>query len=1054
MTETSLPSVHVKSGDPLPVYPDNWRRPQITGKPDLEFCIIDLDYRIQNSPNVKYDTRKEGEVAVVDLHGCDNEGHSILCHVHGVIPYFYCSIPPSFTADQLEELKSKLNNALSPSNKGNIVVQHCEFAYKRNLFGFTKEEKTRYVKISTTLPKHVASCRRVLETNQIQLSNAPNHQFMTFESNVDFIIRYMDDVGITGTSWVKLSAQHYDIRRVNDRRSISQFEIDCNYNDIVPLGTEGEYMKIPPMRILSFDIEVGGAPDHFPKAEDDPVIQICCYYAVQGEEHARFSAAFILKTSTPIVGTALFMFDNEKDLLIAFQKFIQWTDPDILTGYNICGFDIPYLVERSQAIKAQEFCELGRYMREMSTCKETTKGTKQLGYRETKDVDITARIQFDMMIVIKNDFKLRSYSLNAVSAQFIGDQKEDVHYSMISKLQDGTDADRHRLAIYCIKDAYLPLQLMNKLLSILTLIELSRVCHVPMNYALNRGQQIRVFSQILYKAYRRNMIIPALSSQKSDDQFQGATVIEPSTGYYTTPIPTLDFNSLYPSIMIAHNLCYSTLMAKGDPSVKHEESPNHCFFASHDEFPGVLPEILKELLAARKATKKLMEEAKDPMQKKVFDKRQLALKISANSVYGFTGATVGKLPCLQISESVTAYGRTMIDMTKSLVEARYNKQNGYSDDAHVIYGDTDSVMVNFGNISLEEAIKLGKEAANYVSEHFPPPIHIDFEKAYKPYLLISKKHYAGLLWTNPVKWDKIDAKGIEAVRRDNCRLVQGLVQKVLTLLLVKEDPESAKMFVKKIVADLVSDHVDLSFLVISKGLSKKADDYKGKVAHVELAERMAKRDPGSAPRMGDRIPYVMCDVGNGAKGYEKSEDPIWALEHSIPIDTKYYLENQLSGPLNRLFGPIIGEEKVKGLLEGKHTLDKRKSVMRIDESEKKKKGSLFSFVKISKKCICGRSAVADGKKPTCAQCDNRVREVYQEKMNLIRYTEQEFAKLWTYCQRCQNSLTNENICSSRDCPIFYRRKKVQLELEDTHKLLERFDDLVPWLTQNDSKNKK
>ncbi|EAY14750.1 polymerase zeta subunit, putative [Trichomonas vaginalis G3] len=1045
MSVSSLPTYYMRSNDPPPVFPDSWKRPQIVGKPGLDFCLIDLDYRIQSTPNFKYDTRKEGEVAVVDIHGCDNEGHSILCHVHGVIPYFYTSIPYNFTAEGLEELKNKLNSALSPFNKGNLVVYSCEFVEKRNIYGFTKEAKSRYVKVCTTLPKHVASCRRVLESNQIQLSCSPSYSFQTFESNVDFIIRYMDDVGITGCSWLKLEAQNYDIRRVNDRRSINQFEIDCNYNSIIPLGTECEYMKIPPMRILSFDIEVGGSPENFPTADNDPVIQICCYVAVQGEEHSRFSAAFILNTCTPIVGSALFQFENEKDLLINFQRFIQWVDPEIITGYNICGFDIPYLVERSIAIKANEFCELGRYVKEFSTCKETTKGTKQLGYRETKDVDINGRIQYDMMIAIKNDFKLRSYSLNAVSAQFIGDQKEDVHYSMISKLQNGSDTDRHRLAIYCVKDAYLPLQLMNKLLSVLTTIELSRVCHVPVNYVLNRGQQIRVFSQILYKSVRRNLIIPALTSQKSDDQYQGATVIEPSTGYYTTPIPTLDFNSLYPSIMIGHNICYSTLMTKPDPNVQYEKSPNHCFFAKHDEFPGVLPEILKELLAARKATKKLMEEATDPMQKKVFDKRQLALKISANSVYGFTGATVGKLPCLQISESVTAYGRSMIEMTKELVENKYNKQNGYSDDAHVIYGDTDSVMVNFGNITLEEAIKRGKEAANYVSDHFPPPIHIDFEKAYKPYLLISKKHYAGLLWTNHIKYDKIDAKGIEAVRRDNCRLVQGLVQKVLTLLLVKEDPGSAKVFVKKIVSDLVSDHIDLSFLVISKGLSKKADQYKGKQAHVELADRMMKRDPGSAPRMGDRIPFVMCDVGNGAKGYEKSEDPIWALEHSIPIDTKYYLENQLSGPLNRLFGPIIGEEKVKGLLEGKHTLDKRKTPMRIDESEKAKKGSLFAFVKVSKKCVCGRAAVADGKKPTCSQCDSRIREVYQEKMNLIRYTEEEFSKLWTYCQRCQNSLTNENICSSRDCPIFYRRKKVQLELEDTHKLLARFDDMIPFL---------
>ena len=1045
-TTNALPNYYMKAGMAPPEFPEEWRRPQLKGQPDLNFCIYELDYRIYPHPFAKYDPRQEGEVAVVDLHCCDKEGHAIMCHCHGFVPYFYTSIPEGFTAEHIQEFKNKLNAAMveQTQSKYNIVT-NVEIVEKRPIFGYTTNEKTRFLKVSTMLPKNVAACRTVLEgggQNRITLSIQPSFQFQTYESNVDFIIRFMNDNHITGCSWVQLKSSDYSIRAVSDRKSISQFEIDCNYQSLVPLGTEGEWMALPPFRILSYDIEVGGTPDHFPTADQDPVIQICCYVAVQGEEHYRFSAAFVLNTCTPIVGSALFQFEKEEDLLKSFQRFIQFIDPEIITGYNICTFDTPYLVDRAKTLNALEFRELGRYLKEMSNAKDVIKGTKQLGSRETKDVVISGRIQYDMMVSIMNDFKLRSYSLNAVSAQFIGDQKEDVHFSMISKLQNGTATDRHRLAIYCIKDSFLPLQLMNKLLSFLTTVELARVCHVPISYVMGRGQQIRVFSQLLYKANERNMIIPAVKSQKSDDQYQGATVIEPTTGYYTTPIPTLDFNSLYPSIMIAHNICYSTIIrGKVDPSVPTELSPNGCRFVPHDVFPGVLPEILKELLSARKATKKLMAEEKDPMTKRVYDKRQLALKISANSVYGFTGATVGKLPCLDISESVTAYGRQMIEKTKNLVESKYTIENGYSDNAHVIYGDTDSVMVNFGNITLEEAIARGKEAADYVSEHFIAPIHIDFEKAYQPYLLISKKHYAGLLWTNPNKPDKIDAKGIESVRRDNCRLVQGVVQKVLNLLLVHKDPKSAEAFVKKIVSDLVSDHIDLSFLVISKALSKKGEDYKGKQPHVELAEKMRKRDPGSAPRMGDRIPYVITDAGKNAKAYEKSEDPIYVLEHGIPIDTKYYLENQLSGPLERLFGPIIGLEKVKGLLEGAHTQKKKVSTIRDIGDKANKKGSLFAFVKVSKKCICGKTKVGDNDVPTCKLCENRVPEVYQEKMNRVRYTEEEFTKLWTYCQRCQNSLLNPNICTARDCPIFYRRKKVQIELEETHKLIARFNDM-------------
>jgi DNA polymerase delta subunit 1 len=167
---------------------------------------------------------------------------------------------------------------------------------------------------------------------------------------------------------------------------------------------------------------------------------------------------------------------------------------------------------------------------------------------------------------------------------------------------------------------------------------------------------------------------------------------------------------------------------------------------------------------------------KDPFKRAVLDGRQLALKvsqisgiladfqISANSVYGFTGATVGKLPCLAISSSVTAFGRHMIEFTSKEVESEYCVKNGYDHDAKVIYGDTDSVMVRFGCPDLPTAMRLGAEAADLVSAKFVKPIKLEFEKVYYPYLLISKKRYAGLYWTRPDKYDKMDTKGIEVSR--------------------------------------------------------------------------------------------------------------------------------------------------------------------------------------------------------------------------------------------------------------------------------------------------
>mmetsp|Transcript_23152 Transcript_23152/g.17563 ORF Transcript_23152/g.17563 Transcript_23152/m.17563 type:complete len:146 (+) Transcript_23152:1254-1691(+) len=145
----------------------------------------------------------------------------------------------------------------------------------------------------------------------------------------------------------------------------------------------------------------------------------------------------------------------------------------------------------------------------------------------------------------------------------------------------------------------------------------------------------------------------------------------------------------------------------------------------------------------------------------------------------------------------------MIEATKKYVLEKYNKENGYKFDSQVIYGDTDSVMVKFGVETIEEAMALGKEAAAYVSTFFTPPIKLEFEKVYCPYLLMNKKRYAGLLWTKPSKYDKMDAKGIETVRRDNCGLVKDVVQTVLDKLLIEKDKEGAIAYCKGIISDLL-----------------------------------------------------------------------------------------------------------------------------------------------------------------------------------------------------------------------------------------------------------
>jgi DNA polymerase delta subunit 1 len=147
-----------------------------------------------------------------------------------------------------------------------------------------------------------------------------------------------------------------------------------------------------------------------------------------------------------------------------------------------------------------------------------------------------------------------------VSAHFLGEQKEDVHHSIISELQAKNEFTRRRLAVYCLKDAYLPLRLLEKLMCLFNLTEMARVTGVPISYLFTRGQQIKVASQLYRKAAEHDLLIPVDRVKATDEKYEGAVVIEPTRGYYTDPVATLDFASLYPSIMMAHNLCYSTLV--------------------------------------------------------------------------------------------------------------------------------------------------------------------------------------------------------------------------------------------------------------------------------------------------------------------------------------------------------------------------------------------------------------------------------------------------------------------------------------------------------------
>lgn len=1027
---------------------------------NIEFQQLDVDFyvgrHLQGMPGATI-----GPVPIIRMFGITMQGNSVMAHIHGYTPYFFVPAQPGFKKEDCEKFKDTLNRVVKSdmrSNREDVVhaVLAVDFVIKESIYGFHGNRKIPFLKITVAIPRLVAPAKRLLEQG-FTCPGYPQYGFQTYESNIDFDLRFMVDADIVGCNWIQLPAGTYRVRekQASDARkpgtsskdggsrpptSRCQLEVDISWEDLVSHAPEGEWSKVAPFRILSFDIECAGRKGVFPEADKDPVIQIANMVMRQGEPDPFIRNVFTLNTCAPVVGSQVLSFQREPELLKKWAAFVREVDPDIITGYNIQNFDIPYLLDRAAHLKVSDFAYLGRIQDMVSKVKETMFQSRQMGKRENKVINVEGRVQFDLLQVLLRDYKLRSYTLNAVSFHFLQEQKENVQHSIITDLQNGNDQTRRRLAVYCLKDAILPLRLLEKLMSVINYMEMARVTGVTMSCLLSRGQQIKVMSQLLRKAKEQDLVIPA-HKVDSGDEYEGATVIEPCKGYYNVPIATLDFASLYPSIMMAHNLCYTTLLnpqsiqKEGLTTDQYIKTPSGNLFCKATVRKGLLPEILEHLLSARKKAKAELKSETDPFKKKVLDGRQVALKLSANSVYGFTGAQVGKLPCLEISQSVTAFGRMMIEQTKQYVEEHYTIANGYQHNAKVIYGDTDSVMCKFGTTTVEDSMKLGREAAELISAKFISPIKLEFEKVYYPYLLINKKRYAGLFWTSPIKHDKMDCKGIETVRRDNCPLVAQLINTCLQLLLIDRNPDGATEHAKQTISDLLCNRIDISQLVITKELAKTDEEYAGKQAHVELAHRMRKRDAGSAPQLGDRVPYVIIAAAKGTAAYLKSEDPIFVLENNVPIDTQYYLENQLSKPLMRIFEPILGEKKAESvLLRGDHT--RTKTVMTS------KVGGLAAFTKKRSTCI-GCKTPLDKDDAVCRHCRPRESELYQKEIGQLQALEEKFARLWTQCQRCQGSLHEDVLCTSRDCPIFYMRKKVQKDLSEQDKLIQRFGD-VEW----------
>ena len=879
-----------------------------------------------------WEARDSEEEHLVSIFGKTEDGKSV-CVTTSFTPYFFIKLDLKTSKQKIQEIYNTIDKK----------CPECVLCYSmmksKDVWGFQNNEEFMFMKVDFV---NLQMRRRVdsFLKRPLELSSG-FFKAKVFESNLDPVLRLMHRTGIQSTGWLETGDNCI-------RSHLARVDTDLFCNDWTTLKPVARD-DIAPFVVASFDIECNSSTGKFPDADvtDDACFQIAVSLCTFGSDEPYERVCLCYKQTD---GPDTISFDTEKEMLEAFQKYIHEKDIDIFTGWNIFGFDLEYIYKRAFVVGCDpEFFKMGKLKSQECELLIKKLSSSALGDNLLKLLPMSGRFIFDMFHEVKKGYKLDSYSLNNVSKLYIGDQKIDMPpREMFARYREGDPVKLGEVAEYCIKDTLLPHKLMKKMCILLNLLEMAKATWVPMCFLVERGQQIKVFSQLTKKARELGFMVPTIRyGTVTSDPYEGATVLEAQKGAYYTPITALDFEALYPSIMMAHNLCYSSWVMNEKeygniPGITYETfNVGEKTYKFAQDVPSLLPSILLELKQFRKKAKKDMATATGYM-KEVYNGKQLAYKVSMNSVYGFTGAGKGILPCVPIASTTTCKGRMMIEETKTYVEKNFPG-------AKVRYGDTDSVMVEFdvgdrkGVEAVEYSWEIGERAAEECSALFKKPNNLELEKVYWPYFLYSKKRYAAKLWTkgkdDQMHMDYIDIKGLQVVRRDNTPHVREVCKELLDVVLTSSDPGPPTELARERAIELLSGDVPNEKLILSQGLS---DSYKvsGKSvsinsdesvginqAHVQVVVKMRERKPGSEPQSGDRVPYLLTNTGDRkAKAFEKSEDPKFVEENNIPVDYHYYFENKFLNPVCDLLDPLFENTKqeIFGEIIDQHKPPKKK----------------------------------------------------------------------------------------------------------------------------------
>ena len=649
-------------------------------------------------------------------------------------------------------------------------------------------------------------------------------------------------------------------------------------------------------------------------------------------------------------------FLDEKLMLNEFIKFFKYFDPDIVTGYNINGFDIPYIIDRCKTSGIDNI-KLGRGDSNLYYRKHISKGLTVY-----KVDGFTGRILFDILYLLRREdssntflkkYNLKKLTLEHVSKEILNEEKLD--FSVKEMIDYWNDNDNeglvNRFVDYCSKDSWLALEFIRRFRMIDRFLTLSNKSgKLPQVIINSMGSGIMVDNLMIKEFKKRDRVMPCRGAYEKgtgeNKELLGAYVKEPDTGI-TDNLGSVDYTSLYPTIMIRHNLSYDTVILDDDMlnNLNDEDVETQTFedgnlighFVRREKYEGIIPYILKGLLEERAELKKEMKRCdRDSVGYLMLDATQNAVKILLNSFYGYSGDKRAKIFSWEVASSVTSNGRKTIINTSNQIEVDIAVVK-YKDVYYrlkVVASDTDScyikVDINY-NHGINEDFEVSKEVVMYcadyviekVNEKLEKPMKLAFENYIKRILVIAKKRYSML--TEEDNGDlRIINKGIEVVRRDWTNMTSDMLTLIIDKLLKEKDvnkgiKESIEI-VKNEIKMLKNNEIDLDKLILTNKLTKPITSYDNKEPHVSVAIKMAER--GKRSEVGTRIEYIIID--NGEKLVSKqAEEADYVKEKGLKIDYEYYINKQILNPVMRILGVLgIRSEVLNVALDDKQqTLD-------------------------------------------------------------------------------------------------------------------------------------